>query len=230
MRQKRPDRTSNQYYAFALAVPAASTDCHQLPRIKIQFDHYTLRGQHLDLLSIAQTITKIGIFTEDPKILDGRDPQELWPFASKHLRSLLMGDYDDEWVLYGFEVHAYALTLLYYNIMNPNRRGMVELGCNFDALQFSLMVPAQGATAAPKDVAESLSLETPTTQRLPNADFRYVVYLWRHPTTTTSIFKFLQRKYVECSATIARSILTVEGRVVRRVELSGEDTLFDVDW
>ncbi len=231
MFSRAPTRTSNTHYSYLLRVPQKVSDYTNLPRIRLTLDHYKFHGVLRELNELQNCIVNIGIFTDKAEIQDGKQPQSMWPFIPDHLHKILRGDYDAEWVLYGFEVRAYALTLYYYDLSQTDRRGMIELGCNFDTLQFQLRVPPdQDAIVEPAAVVGTLHLEAPTAQRVTGTNVNYVIFLWRNLTETQSVFRFLRRHYVECTATIVRSIKTASSSTSRRIELSGEDTLYGVDW
>lgn len=224
---KKPARTSDNHYTLDLDIPNPSqnqADDQDPPRIRVRLEHCRRYGTQVKLGDLGSCLVNVGILTEDHGGTTGEQvPQPAWPFSRRCLYQLLLGDYDNDWVLYGFEVQAYAVTLKYYNLHEPDRRGLVELGCQFSNLQLKFNVPVSGTTSYPKAVAEVLNLETPTIQRSPDADFQYVVNLFRHRTKTAHFFGLFQRTYYECMATLVRSTTTVHGRVSRKVEFSGED-------
>lgn len=225
MFQKRPTRTSNNCCLVALGVPDAVNDPETIPRIKVKLDHFCRYGTQPGLGELHATVTKCGIFTESSSIPDGRNPQQMWPFAPEYLRSLLLGDYDNEWVLYSFELRAYALTLMYYNVKNPARRGMIELGQDFTGLQVTLRVPVAEIV---REIGPSANF--PTADALAEGEIysQYSMYLYRHPVIKRLLFGLRERPYVECAANVAYSAQPKEklATYICRFSLEGEDTVY----
>lgn len=226
MRRKLPTRTSSGYYSFALK-PHSGPWGKDAANIGLQLSFYKTHGTHNLFSQLYQTVTNIGLFNSSAEV-DGicPKPRAEWPFTPDNAQEILQGDFANEWALYGFEVRAYSLILKYYNLFAQGERGMIELGCDFNELQLELTVPSQGVAVEACYPPDVLDLETPIAQRLNDAEYHYVIYLWRHRTAVTSFFGLVRRRYTECKAIVVRSIATVNGKVSRRLELDGEDTQY----
>lgn len=174
-----------------------------LPRMKLRLDYLRHNGGAMIIQDLPSLVVRhgTGVFRQDELPLDDPLLTSAPPFRAEDVKKLLMppegSDGFDGWLLYGFEVMAYSVTLLYYQEKDPDLRGALELGRNFSSLQ--------------------LTIES--------HEHSYSIYLGRNQQTMWAPLKRWRHPYMDCQAVVAQRDKD-DSHTTQTHNLSGTDTCY----
>ena len=140
-------RTTSGEEAHFLEVPKTVLDPQEAPQLQLEIIHLQRRGAMLNPYesnAISQmTINEnTGTFTYQDSPMNGDIPLYRSPFTPEEVKDVILRHKKySAWLLYGFILRAYSITLFYYNVYNPDLRGVIELGRGFSGMQVNIDKP-----------------------------------------------------------------------------------------
>lgn len=211
-----PPNTSDGHIGIQIGVPATPLAAISAPRLLAQFKDCT---PFTNVSDLRHCIISTGIYSDTIDDLDARIPQPIYPFNHDAAGAIIGGDYDDDWVPFGFALNAWSLRLDYYSIENPDCRGMIELGCNFSNLQSVIQVLD----------ASAIGLTSDRSIDFPVKSYQYDIRLHRNPKQSQRYCFFWKQNYTECTANITCTAVghaAEQSRTVWHREFSGQDFVY----
>lgn len=174
--------------------PLASVE--DAPQLKVGVETIKLGAYQLPEAFLEQTVSKVGIYLADHP----DEPVENGSiFRAEHAADLIYGRYaKDGWLPYGFIATPTTLRIDFYNIQDPCKCGLVELGRNFHQLWVKVGLPGDLAETILRFEGSALI----SMQPLPNPALIGATQYWnlnciRATCTESKAWGFSKRKYVQ---------------------------------